>query len=189
MKALSKSREAADPVHDEGLVWSSLKLGKESALLQVYDLCYDHLHFYGRHICKDVALVEDCIQDTFLEIWERRDDLPDVKFVKAYLLKIVRRKVLKAIEIQVRDLRDDGTLIGMVDESVEDLIIIDEHRRSVATSLQNALDKLTKRQKEVIVLKFFNDFSYDEIVAFTGLSHQRIYNLVHDAVRQLRSDL
>lgn len=77
----------------------------------------------------------------------------------------------------------------MVDESVEDIIIIDEHRRSVATSLQNALDKLTKRQKEVIVLKFFNDFSYNEIVAFTGLSHQRIYNLVYDAVRQLRSDL
>ncbi len=101
----------------------------------------------------------------------------------------MRRRILKSLEIQARGLRDDDTPIGMVDESVEDIIIIDEHRRALATSLQNALDKLTRRQKEVIVLKFFNDFTYDEIVAFTGLSQQRIYNLVHDAVRQLRSGL
>lgn len=189
MKTLSKSHEAIDQVNDEGVAWSSLKCGRETALMQLYDLCYGHLYSYGRHICKDIALVEDCIQDTFLEIWERRHDLPEVRFVKAYLLKIVRRKILKSIEIQARGLRDDDSRIGIVDESAEDIIIIDEHRRAVATSLQNALGKLTRRQKEIIALKFFNDLSYDEIVAITGLSQQRIYNLVHEAVRQLRSGL
>lgn len=189
MQTLNKPQKIISLINDEGLAWSLLKRGDETALLQVYDFCYDQMYSYGRYICKDTALVEDCIQDTFLEIWERRHDLPEVRFVKAYLLKIVRCKLLKLMAFHSRNIYGDEVLNEMVDKSIEDTIITEEDRCAVSANLQNALDKLTKRQKEIIVLKFFNNFSYDEIVAFTGLSQQRIYNLVHDAVRQLRSNV
>lgn len=189
MQSLTSLQEATHQVYDEGFVWTLLKRGDEKALLQFYDLCYDQLYSYGLYICKDTSLVEDCIQDTFLEIWERRHHLPEVRFVKAYLLKIVKYKLLKLIAFHSRNLPNDEALNERVDKSMEDIIVSEEHRSAVSLSLQNALEKLTRRQKEVIMLKFFNDFTYDEIVAFTGLSQQRIYNLVHDAVRQLRSNL
>jgi len=170
--------------------WLSLKTGDEDALLTIYDLCFDTLYAYGYRISKDNAIIEDCIQDIFLELWEKRSKLPEVKFVKAYLLKILKRKLIRSTTIsQSIELDDAVATFALIDESQEDLIIAEESNNSKSTRLHNALNKLTRRQREIINLKFFSELSYEEIATFTGLSQQRIYNLVHDAVRQLRTDL
>src|SRR5262245_19239445 len=75
--------------------WLALRTGDEGALLTIYDLSFDIMYAYGYRMTKDQVATEDCIQDIFLELWEKRSRLPEVKFVKAYLLKILKRKLLR----------------------------------------------------------------------------------------------
>ncbi|HEX5167970.1 MAG TPA: sigma-70 family RNA polymerase sigma factor [Cyclobacteriaceae bacterium] len=189
LNQLNKKERHAERGTRQQSAWTLLRGGNEKALLDIYDLCYDQLYMYGYQISRDSALTEDCIQDIFLELWEKRNKLPDVTFVNAYLLKILKRRLLKLMSSASGELNIDETTPGLVDGSMEDLIIDDENNHALAVRLKLALSKLTKRQREVIGLKFFNDLSYDEMAVFTGLSQQRIYNLVHEAVRHLRSSL
>jgi len=189
--AITKTLNASQaPVSNDCTAWLSLRSGDENALLTIYDSCFDTLYANGFGLSKDSSVTEDCIQDIFLELWEKKSRLPEVKFVKAYLLKILKRKLIKVTSrLQTFEWHVDEVNVGLIDESSEDLIIADETHNSTNSKLQCALSKLTKRQREIINLKFFNELSYDEIAAFTGLSQQRIYNLVHDAVRELRTYL
>lgn len=168
--------------------WSQLLKGEKSGLLSLYDLCYDTMYQYGRRINKDRSIIEDCIQEIFLELWEKRGGLPVVIFVKPYLLKIVKRRLFKVNAARTFEFDNSKSAIEFV-ESNEDAIIAEENINAVSNRLQHAISKLTKRQREIISLKFFNELSYDEIADYTGLSQQRIYNLVHESIRQLRNNL
>lgn len=182
-------RVTSDPVKkDICAVWLRLMKGDENALLIIYDHSYDILYAYGCRISKNTVAVEDCIHDIFLELWEKKERLPEVKFVRAYLMKIMKRKVLKMhAHDEICDFEDFRP--DLIAESKEETIISEEIHHSICARLKLAMSKLTKRQREIINLKFFTELSYDEIAAFTGLSQQRIYNLAHDAVRELRTSL
>jgi RNA polymerase sigma-70 factor (ECF subfamily) len=84
---------------------------------------------------------------------------------------------------------DNNEAVHGLVESIEDILISEENTNAISNRLHRAINKLTKRQREIITLKFFNELSYDEIADFTGLSQRRIYNLVHESVRALRVNL
>ena len=52
--------------------------------------------------------------------------------------------------------------------------------------LKEAIADLTPRQREVIYLKYFEGLSTDELAEILQIRAQSIYNLVHDALENLR---
>ena len=52
----------------EQLVWSALRLGNRKALDFIFEKYIRLLYAYGNKISKDYALIEDCIQDLFVEL-------------------------------------------------------------------------------------------------------------------------
>lgn len=168
--------------------WMQLLEGEKNALMALYDLCYDTMYRYGQRIVRDRSTIEDCIQEIFLELWEKKNSLPVVVFVKPYLLKIVKRKLIRINNLKVTEVDNSEAVHGLI-ESIEDILIAEENTNAISNRLQRAISHLTKRQREIIALKFFNELSYNEIADFTGLSQRRIYNLVHESVRQLRVNL
>ena len=56
---------------------------------------YQMLYNYGVRIVTDTDLVRDCIQDLLRELWTRREHLTTTLFVKPYLLKAFRHKMIK----------------------------------------------------------------------------------------------
>lgn len=175
----------------EQKIWASFRAGDADSLLKVYDLVYDSLYSYGLRICRDKTLTEDYIQDIFMELWEKRDRLPEVRSVRAYLMKILKRKHLKNFnEVSLAQARvAQEPEFVLLDGSTEDEIIAREEDLTRNATVKQAIQKLTFRQREVIYLKFFQDLSYTEIAEVTGLTQRRIYNIVHESVTLLRTRL
>ena len=57
------------------------------------------------------------------------------------------------------------------------------------TRLEEALQKLSPRQKEIIFLKFYNKLSYDEICELMSISTNSAYKLLNKAIVKLRKIL
>ena len=55
--------------------------------------------------------------------------------------------------------------------------------------LMNHISDLPNRQRELIVLKFYEGLTYEEIVQRTGLSHRTVYNKIHEALKKLKLDI
>src|SRR5687768_18474530 len=71
--------------------------GSREALNSLFEKYAPSLYYYAKSISRDQALVADCIQDLFIELWIRRNTISDVKSIKSYLIKSVRRRVLRRL--------------------------------------------------------------------------------------------
>src|SRR5205085_11640709 len=76
-----------------------------------------------------------------------------------------------------------------VPASPEENLIAKDHDQQLAKRLLHYINGLPARQKELIVYKFYEGLSYDEIVQKTGLTHRTVYNKIHEALKALRVEL
>lgn len=164
-------------------IWKSFIKGSRSSFEDLYELYFESLYLYAYQMKPDSAIIEDLIHDVFLELWNKKDKLPDVKHVKAYLMKIVRRKVFSKSKKYFDPVDSENYLLNDLAYFEE---MQDEDSEVKELVLRTCLQKLTKRQKEIIHLKYFENLSASEIQEITGLSQQRIYNIVSESLKKLK---
>ncbi|MDW7693623.1 sigma-70 family RNA polymerase sigma factor [Flammeovirgaceae bacterium SG7u.111] len=176
---------------DELAHWEGFQKGDKSSFLELYDTNYEVLFVYAQKIAKDKQLAEDCIHDTFLDLWEKRGKLGHVKNLRAYLFTCTRNIVLQKLKKSKLEntTGDVGDFLFGLEFSYEDLLIKEQAFEQTKKQLENAVNELTNRQKEIIFLRFNNGLSYDEIAEITSLSIRRVYNVVHEALLVLRKNL
>ena len=171
---------------ETSILWNEIIQGNESAFHRLFIEQYRSLMIFGLGIKMDKALIEDMIQELFLELWKRRSSLPPVENLNAYLKQILKRKIFKSIQKgeKVHYLK----FLNINDQvhPYESLLIQQESNQQLRFKLQNALNKLTQKQKEIIQLRFFNGLSYDEIAHQSGIQKRTIYNQVHSAILVLK---
>ena len=56
-------------------IWDQFVSGNHNCFCRLYKGYYDGLYGYGLKLCKDPELVKDAIQNLFIIIWERREEL------------------------------------------------------------------------------------------------------------------
>ncbi len=96
-QGIDTNQHSNSPPQDESKVWKEFKSGSKEAFFRIYINYVNVLYNYGRKIIHDKDLVEDCIQDLFIEIWESREKLSDTNSIKYYLLKAMRIKIFKEL--------------------------------------------------------------------------------------------
>lgn len=77
--------------------WISLIKGDILCFENLFKRHYSSLHQYGYKLTGDASVVDDCLQEMFLYIFEKRHKLGEVKYVRAYLFKSFRRLLLRTM--------------------------------------------------------------------------------------------
>jgi RNA polymerase sigma-70 factor (ECF subfamily) len=176
-------------------VWKEFKQGKQEVFSFIYFKHYSSLYNYGYKIKPDSAFVEDCLQDMFLVLWKNRESLGDVVSVKAYLFRSFRHKILRRIKenqwlTQQKSLaEEDQAEVMSLEFSIEEVLIKDQTSREQKKRLLDAVNNLSKRQRELIYLRFYKGLSYEEIAQILQLSNQTLRNHIHLALKELRNSL
>jgi RNA polymerase sigma factor (sigma-70 family) len=169
------------------LLWESFREGDREAFATLFRNHYEQLYRYGTKFTANVGLLEDAIQELFIELWQAKNRNP-VASVRAYLLKSLKYKLLK----EHRKSRllfpvTDGD--GRFEWSQESLMIAGEEDREKKQRIINALAGLTGRQKEIIYLKYYQNLGYDEISEIMNINYQVARNLLSQAIKSLRNRL
>jgi len=182
---------ATSPFHKEcdEVIWNALKNNKKEALAVIYYRFFNVLLQRGLQITGDRELVKDCIHDLFLEIWETKMNLATPLSVKAYLTVSIQRKIVRKLKkIRSQQTEMDWLPMAFV-SSREDQIITEQLMNDQQCEVIRAINSLTRRQKEVIKLKFYANLSYEEISGMMKISTDSIYNLVSKAIMNLQTGL
>ncbi len=167
-------------------IWSRFLQGDRVAFEQIFDQHAPSLYHYGRKITEDTTLVEDCIQDLFLELWCRRERLSPVHSVRHYLFKSLKRSILYKKK-QWTGLRENYTeQREYAEASYEAQLIELQTSQEQKRKLEAALAHLTAQQKKVVYLKYYEKLSYDEIAALLSLNKRTVYNIVSAAIHTLQ---
>ncbi|MFD2934257.1 RNA polymerase sigma factor [Spirosoma flavum] len=170
-------------------LWQRFKAGDERALGELAREHYPSLYNYGLRVTTDSELVWDTIQDLFLELWDRRESVGNAVFVKTYLLKALRYKLLKIRVQQYPPIHlDESEPVKMpFVVSIEEEIIDNELHDEQARLLHQLMATLSKRQQEVLYLRFYQNLDNHEISHIMGMERQSVANLLHRTFKELRS--
>ena len=163
-----------------------------NAFLALYKSHYQALFSYGIALTANRELTKDCLQELFLEIWNKQSTpSKEIRNVRSYLFTWLRRKIFHELTIQSGETRKNERAEGfaMKELCYEELLIAFQQSEEKKEKLRSALKKLTKQQLEMIRLKFFENLSYSEIAARTSLTPRTIYNLIYEAIRRLRASM
>jgi RNA polymerase sigma factor (sigma-70 family) len=176
---------------DDSTLWLSFKKGNDLAFSILYNKYVKRLYNYGMHACKDKELVLDCLQELFTRLWDKREKLGEVTCVNFYLFKSFRRLLMQRLTVGKKfliSLNNKDRRFDFV-PSTEDILIEEEWEVERNKQLTHSLHSLTKRQREAIFLKFFNQLSYHEVAVIMDLHVDSVYNLISKSIDILRKKL
>jgi len=161
----------------------------EQALGLLMRRYYTDLYNYAARFTPDDALIKDCIQEVFISLWQRRQTVGVILSPKFYFLRAIKNKVLKSLDSARRKIGNQ-TLPEEYDFShefsIEKIIIAKQVSEQNADRLKSILALLSKREKEVIYLKYYQYLDNGQIADLMNISRQSVYNLLHDAIRKLK---
>ena len=145
---------------------------------------YRLLYRVAYHLMGNAQDAEDLLQDLYLKLWQKRDDLPDKAMRDAYLVTMMRnlfidQRRLKRLDASAElkngdDPPDERSLDHQIDAK-------DEVRQ-----LEGLIRELSERDAKIIQMHVVDDRSYEEIEHDTGLSQGNIRIIVMRTKKKLK---
>lgn len=171
-------------------IWNLFRSGSDSAFNFIYQKYFDKLYNYGCQFTKDQSLVEDTLQDLFLELRRRCEHLSQTDKILPYLYSSFRRKMIRIRGRGNRFKKLDAEEAFLIIAGVEEDIIRDEEITEKQLRLQRALNGLPENYREIIFLFYYENLSYEEIQEIQGFENKKsARNLLYKALKTLREGI
>ena len=173
---------------DQMTLWNQFRKGDTLAMESIYRHYYQSLFNFGHQICHEQELVRDGIHNLFMDLWRRRTNLGQTDNLKLYLFKGLRRQLIHCMERERKVVSVDDMLSAMIDVDLSDDKPNEENEQQAVT-LKQAVHNLSKRQKEVIFLRYYENLSCEEIAEVMQININTVYNNVSLAIKKLKEQL
>lgn len=169
-------------------VWKLFKSGNNLAFEYIYQEYFDKLFNYGCQFTRDHTLVEDALQELFLDLKRRSKYLSETDSILPYLYTAFRRKVIRFRDRSNKFKEFDANNSFKIESSIEAAIIEEEMQQEYSKKLNLALEKLSEKHKEMIYLFYYENFSYQEIKEIQGFEDVKsARNLLYKAINALKA--
>ena len=175
----------------DAALWDDFLTGNREAYACMYERYAKLLYNYGYKIAQNRQLTEDCLQDLFLTILETRDRLSRTDSIKFYLMRSLRRDLVRRLQAEQRF---DSTAVadrcGELDFRVEfhyePTWLDSQISAEQSAALLVELNALPPRQKEALFLKYFDNLSYEEIAGVMNIEQSSAYKIIYKAIASLQ---
>ena len=142
---------------------------------------------YAATILNDADLARDVVQDTFIKLCQQdREKVQDS--LKSWLFTVCRNRAFDILRKEKRILPLDDIewqKVAGIELQPDQQVDLQERMGQLHTYL----DRLSANQRDVIILKFQQGLSYQEIHAITGLTTGNVGFLIHSGLKRLREIL
>lgn len=151
-----------------------------------WKVCFSELGpgllLFARQWVQSVSDAEDVVQEAFVRFWRRNHSPAN----RGLLYAMVRTIALDLIRKDSRRARREAALVSDSDQSVVPQFQIENESQQ---ALALALGQLPKDQREVLVMKIWNDLTFAEIGEALGISQNTAASRYRYALATLRKIL
>ena len=166
--------DPADQIYERVLV-VRCQAGDEAALVELVERYQQRLGYYLRKMLAGTTGAEDAAQDVWYDVVRALPRLANPAAFRAWLYRIVRDwawRILRRRPPPHRPIDDvEVAANGTADEfTAEDVAIV-----------HAALDQLAPEHREVVVLRYIEDMSYEEIARVAGCPLGTVRSRLHHA--------
>ena len=155
----------------------------------LYDKTIDDLFVFGSKFTSDREMIKDCIQDVFVKLFTKKDELASVANIESYLYVSLRNRINDEFRHNAHNSDNEineNHIKSITDDSeVYDLEYIEGERKKTSR-LKEFVSSLSPRQQQIIRLYYIEQRKYDDICRIMGINYQSVRNLMHRSLLKLR---
>jgi len=159
--------------------------GDQRAFRVLYDFYYDKIYAFALYLLKSDLLAEEVVQETFLKLWKKGDDLNQIMNVESFLIAVTRNRsldILRRSKLEIKTNQKRAIVWSEGHNDTEESIILNDTRRI----LQSAIDLLPPQQKLVYQLCQQEGLKYEEAADKLSLSTLTVQSYMKLALRNVR---
>lgn len=150
---------------------------------RIFIPCHDKLYRVAYRYLQNEEDSRDMLQETYLKLWEKRDELKAINSPEAYALTILRNLCLDRLR---KPARDQVPLESCEQISEPRGSEEEAEMREQLSQVRIFIRELPDAQRQVICLRHFESYSLEEIEQTTGLSAVNIRVLLSRARKKLK---
>lgn len=164
---------------DDELAYQQFKL--------VFIQYYSALCNYAYTFTKDFHDSEDIVQELFLRIWDKKQDLISSESIRYYLFTSVRNNSLSFIQNKKKLLGTDAFELHAKAMEVMPAEASEARPSNELSMINQGVALLPPRCKEVFLLSRIGNLPYKEIAKSLNISVKTVENQISKAIRILRN--
>jgi RNA polymerase sigma-70 factor (ECF subfamily) len=165
----------------ERLLVVRAQAGDEAAFAELVERFSPRLRYFLRKLLASADGAEDALQDVWLDVFRHLPRLAEPQALVAWLYRIARDRAFGRLRKAGRfeQLLDEG---AVVDSAVDDGAFSPDD----AAQIHAALDQIAPEHREVLVLRFLEDMSYEQIARVVGCQLGTVRSRLHYAKQSLK---
>jgi len=155
------------------------------AIDENWKVCFSELApglvLFARQFVRSVADAEDIVQDAFVRFWRKEHSIEN----RALLFATVRSVALDLLRRDARRARREANAALEVEQSAQPQFDFDD---SSQNELASAVDRLPVEQREVLVMKIWNELTFAEIGLALAISQNTAASRYRYALAALKKN-
>ncbi|MEA4918663.1 sigma-70 family RNA polymerase sigma factor [Proteiniphilum sp.] len=164
-----------------------------SNIASTYNEYLDTLYAYALHLGFDEQAAMDAIHDVFYKLCTHHSSLNEINNLKSYLFRSLRNRLIDIKRVN----RGNTNPLSEQDDiyeafpfqlhvTIEDEMILKEDAEEIRQKVENVLNRLTDRQREIVYLRYIQEQSYEEIAEIMQISVAACRNLISKSISKLK---
>ncbi|MFT6055312.1 MAG: RNA polymerase sigma-70 factor (family 1) [Roseivirga sp.] len=146
------------------------------------------LYRFAFNIVKDEELAKDVVQECMIKVWEKRDEVKLIHNLEAWCMQVTRNKALDKLRSK-HIKRTDLFEVELDTRKEKDTPEVLAERNEIMVRIQDLIDNLPNRQREVMQLRDIEGYSYKEIAEMLVIDINLVKTNLFRARRKLKESL
>ena len=172
-------------------LFSRLKKKDKDAFIEAYDLYAADIQRFIFFKVGSKEEANDLTSIVFLKTWDyiRSNSLVDSRTLRALLYKVARTSIIDYYREHhnTSSIDDEENKIDVIDETQD--IMTQINLNSDLEMIKDKLPELKAEYREILVMRFINDLTLDEIADITGKTKVNIRVTVFRAIKALKESI
>ncbi len=170
------------------VLWHKIKEGDAQAFKSLFLRYYDPLIRFVNLLHHNPVLAEEAVQEVFAKIWEKRNELTIKTSVKYYLYNACRNQAYNLISQKANQHNAISELLAniLTEERTPEHVFYND---ALSHDIQEAIDALPPKAREVFLMKYFRQAKHKEIAQSMNISESMVEKHASNALKHLRKKL
>jgi RNA polymerase sigma-70 factor (ECF subfamily) len=129
------------------------------------------LYRFAHRLVKNSQEAEDVVQEVFIRLWMRREQLTEYRSIEAFAMTVTRNLSLDKLK------RAGANTVELTDRDIVFIENTPHHELEINDAynrIKRLIDRLPDQQRMIIHLRDVEGYPYEEIAEITGLTENNV---------------
>lgn len=174
--------------HIESDILQKIADGDESAFRMLFDEHWQNIYGVAYMLTKSAPMAEDMVQEIFMKLWIKREQLPEIENFRNYLFIVARNHIFNELKKRSADILFTNHLFEYFHDAKEtpEKKLIEKEAEQIIGEI---IERLPQQQKMIYRLSREEGLSRNEMAERLGIAPNTVRNHLTRALEMIRHEL